>query len=468
MTLSDLIALGPLLAVAAGAVALLLTLCVGRSNLLGLAIALATLLCAMMLLPGSLNAASSLTWLLAVDGVTAFVDGVLLVAAFLVALTVQGQSAGPRTGEFFILLLLATLGAMVLAAANHFTTLVLGLELLSVSLYGLAAYGRTAANVEAGTKYLVLAGTSSAILLMGLALVYAASGQMGLSQLTAALGAGGAGLPLAGGAMVLVGVLFKLAVVPMHFWAPDVYAGAPAPAAALVASVSKGAMLALVLRAAGGLPQSGASWWTLTVLAVASMLGGNLLALLERDIKRLLAYSGVAHMGYMLTGVLVGSAWGLQSAAFYLGTYCLGVIGAFAVLAALPRNGLESAAIEDLWGLLWRSPLAGWAMAAAMLSLAGVPLTAGFMGKLMLLLAAAQVQHWLLALALVAGSVIGLFAYLRVLAATWRRGATEGSDKPLAGASIAAAVCALAIVAAGLWPAPLWRAVQVYFALARP
>jgi NADH-quinone oxidoreductase subunit N len=362
--------------------------------------------------------------------------------------------------------LLATTGAMTLVASRHFISLFLGLELLSVSLYALISYIRTQAlSIEAGIKYLVLAASSSSVLLFGLALIYAETGSMDLSQFTAALGHT-ASFPLIAGLMLIfTGVGFKLAVVPFHLWTPDVYEGAPLPVTAFIATVSKGGMFALILRwlhAENG-PITGITGVVLTIIAIASMLAGNLLALTQTNVKRIFAYSSIAHMGYALVALLAGGALGAPAATYYLAAYFATILGVFGVMTVLSGHDREAASLEDYRGLFWRRPFTAAIFTAMLLSLAGIPLTAGFLGKFYVIAAGASQSQWLLLFVLVISSTIGLFYYLRIMAAMYAqpKDIGEAGTRPMLPfpATLALAVLTGLIFLLGLYPAPLWNAI---------
>ena len=322
--------------------------------------------------------------------------------------------------EFYVLLLLATLGAITLAAATHFASFFLGLELLSVSLYVLIAYVRTERNpLEAGLKYLILSGTSSAFLLFGMALLYFQLGTMGFAGMASALDQQAERFiqSLVGLALILTGVGFKLALVPFHMWAPDVYQGASAPVAAFIATVSKGAMFALLLRYFVEISafRSGVLWWTLAGIAVLSMFVGNLLALLQDNIKRLLAYSSIAHLGYVLVAFLASGPLAVEAVTVYLVAYFITTLGAFGIVSVLSKSGREADTMEDYRALFWRRPWIAAVFAIMLLSLAGIPLTAGFVGKFYVIAAGVDSALWLLLVLLAINSVIGLFYYLRII-----------------------------------------------------
>jgi NADH-quinone oxidoreductase subunit N len=430
------------------------------------------------------------TSLLIIDRFALFYMGLVFAAAMAVVLFSYGYLAAHdcRREEYYILVLLATLGSAVLVAANHFAAFILGLEILSVSLYGLIAYvpARTR-SVEAGLKYLVLAGTSSAFLLFGMALLYAFSGTMEFHPLGEVLygtrvvpDATGApllilpGLVLTGLVLMLVGIGFKLGVVPFHLWTPDVYEGAPAPVTAFVATVSKGAMFALVLRFFSEVDVCLSDEMTLilAVIAIASMGAGNLLALLQNNVKRILAYSSIAHLGYLLVALMAGGDRGVAAATFYLVAYFVTTLGAFGVITVLSWPGHEAERLEDFRGLARRRPALAGVFTAMLLSLAGIPLTAGFVGKFLVLSAGVGATLWALVLVMVAASVVGLFYYLRVVIEMYKQPEPAADCLPPAtsdpGAvtslSLAGGIVLMALVLAlvwlGVYPAPLLTLVE--------
>jgi NADH-quinone oxidoreductase subunit N len=276
-------------------------------------------------------------------------------------------------------------------------------------------------------KYLILAAVSSAFLIFGMALVYAGTGALDFTRIVRMYQATISGqdnvLMLTGLAMILVGVGFKLALVPFHLWAPDVYQGAPAPVAGFVATVSKGGMMAFVVRFFSPMDlQPGDSlYWAVAFVAVLSMFAGNLLALLQNNVKRILAYSSIAHLGYVLVAFLAGGALAKTAVAFYLLTYFITSLGAFGVVTLLSGPEKEAEVIDDYRGLFWKQPWLGGTFAAMLLSLAGIPVTAGFMGKFYLVASGVQTTRWGLVLSLVLTSTIGLFYYLRVIKALFVR-----------------------------------------------
>jgi NADH-quinone oxidoreductase subunit N len=308
-----------------------------------------------------------------------------------------------------------------MAISTHFISFFVSIETLTISLYTLISYYRVRTKaIEAGLKYLILAAMSSSFLLFGMALIYAISGTMsfsGLQVITLTLGTGATIMLVAGIALMIVGVGFKLAVVPFHMWAPDVYEGASAPVSAFIATVSKGGVVALLLRLfmMADLFRYQKVMLAFVVIAVLSMLMGNLLALMQKNVKRILAYSSIAHLGYLLIALIAGKGMGIEAATFYITIYIITLLGAFGLITLISQPGNETSDIVDYEGLFWRKPLLAGVFTVFLLSLAGIPLTAGFIGKYFLLNAGLAKAQWLLAFVLVVSSVIGLFYYLRII-----------------------------------------------------
>jgi NADH-quinone oxidoreductase subunit N len=475
MTHAGLLAILPLLVLSGGTVVVLLAAAFLRHHGTATGLTLVTLgASAAALLPAAQVMPRSVTPLLVLDGYALYYLGLLFATAFAVALLGHGYLARreEQREEFYVLLLTATVGSAVLVMSSHFASFFLGLEVLSVSLYGLVAYPRERErSVEAGIKYLVLAGTSSAFLLFGMALIYTDLGSLGFRPMSALLASsaarpGASALVLPGLALIVVGVGFKLALVPFHMWTPDVYEGAPAPVTAFLATASKGAMFALVLRYFRGLGDygSGSILLVFTLIAIASMLTGNLLALLQRNVKRILAYSSIGHLGYLLVAFLAAGDLAAGAVTFYLTAYFVTTLIAFGVVSVVSEGGEEADDIDDYRGLYWRRPWLAALMTAALFSLAGIPLTAGFLGKYYVLAAGVQSSLWILALVLVVSSVIGLFYYLRVVVAM----VSPPSEAPTPGAAarvpvaggLALAVLAVLVVWFGVYPAPLIHVIQ--------
>ena len=471
MSAADLVALSPLLVLGGAAVLAMLAIAVRRSHDAVVWISLAGLAVAFWsLAPAAAQTPRQVTPLLVVDRFALYYTGLVIAATFAVALLAHGYFARHAVAaeEFYVLLLIAALGSATLVAADHFVSFFLGLEILSVSLYAMAAYlpGRGIA-LEAGIKYLVLAAGSAAFLLLGMALVYAATGTLEFGALGRAPAAGAPHLwVLVGLALMVTGFGFKLAVVPFHLWTPDVYQGAPAPVTAFIASVSKGAVFAVLLRffarpGTGGLPQIALVF---TIVAIGSMLAGNLLALLQDNVKRILAYSSIAHLGYLLVAFQAAGPVGAAAGTFYLTAYVVTTLGAFGVVSALSTAAADAEDIAAYRGLFWRRPVLAAVFTAMLLSLAGIPLTAGFLGKFYTVAAGTSASLWALVLVLVVSSAIGLFYYLRVVVALF---ATDGVPEeaaalpavpPLAG--VALGVIALVLVWLGVYPNLVLQAIR--------
>jgi NADH-quinone oxidoreductase subunit N len=424
MTGAEVLHLLPLLILAGGTIVAMLGIAVYRSHVPTLVITLGTLIGSFVMLRFPLHAPEEyVTPLLRFDGYAIFFLGLLFLTGIAVAVMAYGYMRGRSVvrEELYVLLLIAMLGCAVLVASTQFASFFLGLEVLSVSLYALTAYLRSRpTDIEAGFKYLVPAATSSSFLLFGMAMVYAHTGTMELSDLSRFAAEGWQRnnlLALAGMGMILVGIGFKLALVPFHFWAADVYEGAPAPVTALIATASKGAVFALLFRYFGTMSiQVREPFFVIfTVIAIASMFLGNYLALFQSNLKRLLAYSSIAHMGYLLVAFLAGGPLAATAVTFYLLAYFITTLGAFGVITALSNKDTDFSHLAGYRGLIFRHPLLGVVLAVMMFSLAGIPLTAGFLAKFYLLFAGVRSALWLLVLVLIANSVVGLFYYLRVI-----------------------------------------------------
>jgi len=360
--------------------------------------------------------------LFAFDGFGIFNTGLILCTALGGTMVSYAyfEQREERKEEYYILLILATLGAEVLVISKHFVSLFLGLEILSVSLYAMITYLRTRErNDEAGIKYLILAAFSSAFLLFGMALVYAVTGTMDFGGIAKYLSSQ-PDMPLiilAGFGLMVVGIGFKLGIVPFHLWTADVYEGSPAPVTAFIATVSKGGMIALLVRFFTTVHghQYPALVLAFTVMAIASMFAGNFLALQQNNVKRILAYSSIAHMGYLLVAFLAGGDMGLEAVMFYLIAYFITTLGAFGILAMLSDKERDAERLEDYKGLFWKRPWTASVFSAMLLSLAGIPLTAGFVGKFYIVAAGVKTSQWLLVIMLAINSAIGLYYYIKII-----------------------------------------------------
>lgn len=479
-TTQHFIALLPLLITSATIVLVMLAIAWKRNHamtfglsVLGLNLALLSLLPALDVTP------IEVTPLLLVDKFACYYMALVL-AATLACVTLIHAYLGGESGkgypgnreELYLLMLLSAAGGLVLVSAQHLAGLFIGLELLSVPTYGMIAYAFfNKRSLEAGIKYMVLSAAGSAFLLFGMALLYAESGNLSFAGIGAKLAADGLPSLLAqiGVGMMLIGLAFKLSLVPFHLWTPDVYEGAPAPVAAFLATASKVAVFAVLLRLYQISPVTAGGWLTelLTVIAIASILFGNLLALLQNNLKRLLGYSSIAHFGYLLVALIASKGLAVEAVGVYLATYVLTSLGAFGVITLMstPYSGRDADALYEYRGLFWRRPYLTAVLTVMMLSLAGIPLTAGFIGKFYVVAAGVQSQQWWLLGALVLGSAIGVFYYLRVMVTLFMvEPNLRRHDAPLhwgqqAGGLMLLFVALLAFVL-GVYPQPLLELVQ--------
>ncbi len=389
------------------------------------------------------------------------------------------EQASP--GEFFSLLLFSVLGMAVLVAATNLVTLFLGFELLSIPLYVLCATElRRERSLESGLKYLIVGSLGSATLVYGLALVYGATGSTDFAGIDRAISGGEAGgdvLLLTGIALTLVGLAFKASVAPFHQWTPDVYEGAPTPVTAFMAVATKAAALGVLLRLFDSALIGAHLDWApmLAALAAVTIVVGNVGALGQSSLKRMLAYSGVAQAGYMLGGVLVGSQLGAKATVFYLVVYLAMNLAAFAVIVARERASADGDDLASFAGLGRTQPQLAWPLTIAMLALAGFPATAGFIGKIYLVDALVSGDYAWLAIVLVIGSMISLGYYLRVVATMWMRDAeapvtadglpviaggsqeADAAARPQPEVLVVAWIAAAAVVVLGIVPQPLFE-----------
>lgn len=367
--------------------------------------------------------------------------------------------------EYPILALLATLGMMVMISANDLMSVYMGLELLSLPLYVIAAFNRDSGrSAEAGLKYFVLGALASGLFLYGTSLVYGFAGSTNFDKLAEAFGPNqtvSAGV-VVGLVFVVAALAFKASAVPFHMWTPDVYEGAPTPVTAFFASAPKVAAVALFIRVLTGPFGDLSDQWqqVLLLISAASMLLGSFAAIGQRNIKRLMAYSSIGHVGYALMGLAVDTDVGVRGVLVYMAIYLVMNIGTFAVLVAMRRQGRAVELVDDLAGLGRTHPgMAMW-MAIFMFSMAGVPPLAGFFGKLYVFLAAMQAGYLWLALIGVLTSTVGAYYYLRIVKVMYFDSTDAALDQPSQGATIVMAVTGLFNVLFILWPAPIVGAAQ--------
>ncbi|MEJ7567077.1 MAG: NADH-quinone oxidoreductase subunit N [Gaiellaceae bacterium] len=348
---------------------------------------------------------------------------VLSGAGALSVLVSWGETRRDHAGEFYALLAAAGAGMVFFVGASNLMTLFLGLEWFSIALYILCALDtHRETSLEAGLKYLIVGSFGSGILLFGSALVYGATGELGFGEIAAA-GITDDSLLLAGLAMIVAGLGFKASAAPFHMWTPDVYQGAPTSVTAFMSAATKVAALVLTLRVLTVAFPEQEHLWTVAVavIAIVSLAVGNIAALVQRDIKRLLAYSSVSHAGFMLIAVAANSELGGRALLYYLIPYSAMSIGSFAVVAARERELGVPVTLDNLGGFLWERPLLGASMWVFLLGLMGMPLTGGLVGKFYVFSAAYESGWWWLVVAGVIGTAISLYYYLRVLLAMWTR-----------------------------------------------
>jgi NADH-quinone oxidoreductase subunit N len=460
MLKSDFFALTPLMIIAGAPILMMLTVAFTRNikviygfSLLAFAIAFVSLFFVRTDIPCRVST------LFIFDNYSFLFSGIIILASLLVTLLSYDYLLYQESEkeEYFIILFVASLGSLLLVAASNFVSLFLGLETLSISLYILVAYRRSRDHsIEAGVKYLILASVSSAFLLFGMGLIYVNTGSLEFDKIAPILSTAVFSSPLllTGFGMMMVGIGFKLALVPFHMWTPDVYQGAPLPVTTYIATISKGAVMALLLRffyAIQGFRNPGFVM-ILTDIAILSMFVGNLLALRQQNVKRLLAYSSIANMGYLLVTLLIGNETGIHAAIFYIVSYMITSFGAFGVITLLSDKHNDADQLVHFRGLFWKRPWVAIVFTLSLLSLAGIPLTTGFIAKFYVVFTGIHSGLWLLVISLIINSVIGLYYYLRVITALF----SPADDIKLPSISLAGhlvlAVAAVGIVWLGVNP----------------
>lgn len=428
ISLQNLLSLLPIIITSSTAVLVMLAIAFKRNHFWNATLTVAGLnasLFAVWWISGDDSLQQQVTQLFVVDDVACFFMALILVSA-LACVTLAHAYMETHSGnreELYLLLLLSTVGALVMVCSRHMAGLFIGMEILTVPLFGLVAYSfKRSRSLEAGMKYLVLSAVSTAFMLFGIALLYAQTGELAYSTIQQTLAAQGDALPalvLAGCAMIFVAFAFKLSFVPFHLWTPDVYEGAPAPVSAFLATVAKIAVFAAFWRLQQLMPMmaSGAMHDVLAAIAGLSIIVGNLLALTQTNIKRLLGYSSIAHFGYLLIAVVAGIRMEQSVVIIYLLTYVITTLAAFGVMVQVssPYQGADADNLHNYRGLFWKRPYLASVMTVAMLSMAGIPMTAGFIGKFYIILIGMGAKQWWLLAALVVGSALGLYYYLRVM-----------------------------------------------------
>ncbi|CAN5583821.1 NADH-quinone oxidoreductase subunit N [soil metagenome] len=425
----------------------------------------------------------------AVGGLAAFANAVILLGAVgSVMLSVPYLTRANRNyGEVHALILFATCGAMVLASAGSLITMFVGLETMSICLYVLTGLSRERQRAnESALKYFILGAFSTGFFLYGIALMYGATGTMQLAELGTALEVTGrTGLFVGGVALLMVGFFFKVSAVPFHMWTPDVYQGAPTTLTAFMSTISKtaafAALIAVLTRVfamdieafAGGVADGGSLTLMLAIIAAVTMVVGNVIAISQNNVKRMLAYSSIAHAGYILAGLAAGTADGYSGALYYLLAYTVMNLGAFGVLSALEWDAEEGAVqtIDSLAGMGYRKPLLGISMGVFMFALTGFPPLAGFIGKYLVFAAAINAGLTWLAVIGVLASIVSAFYYLRVLVAFWMRSPEDSPAEVQAAAFPVATVTTVVLVGSvaallglGILPGPVIEIAQSIFA----
>jgi NADH-quinone oxidoreductase subunit N len=390
------------------------------------------------------------------DQLAALAQALLAITGAVVVFVSWAERRRDEHGEYYALLAAAGAGMAFFVGAENLMTLFLGLEWFSLCLYILVAFDTDrATSLEAGLKYLIVGGFGSAVLLFGSALVFGATGELGFSQIAAAE-AGEDAFLVTGLAMILAGLAFKVSAAPFHMWTPDVYEGAPTSVTAFMSAATKTAALVVTLRVLVTAFPDESEIWTIAVavLACVSLAWGNLAALAQSDVKRLLAYSSVSHAGFLLIAIAAGTERGAEALLFYLVPYSAMSVGAFAVVAARERELGWAVRLENLAGLGWERPFYGVALWIFMLGMAGFPLTGGFFGKLFVFSAAYEAGDWWLVLVGVAATALSLAYYLNVVRWMYMRSGTELRLAPAGGSpprdfALGLAVTACVVVTVG-------------------
>ncbi len=478
ITPQHLIALLPLLIVGLTVVVVMLSVAWRRNHFVNATLTVVGLNIALLSLFFAANAGvNDVTPLLRVDGYAILYTALVLMASLATCTFAYPWLQGytDNREEFYLLVLIAALGGIVLASANHLASLFIGIELISLPLFGLVGYAfRQKRSLEAAIKYTILSAAASSFLLFGMALVYADSGNLSFVALGKSLSDSMLHQPLllVGLGLMIVGLGFKLSLVPFHLWTPDVYQGAPAPVSSFLATASKIAIFGVVMRLFMYAPvtDSEAVRTVLAIIAFASILFGNLMAISQSNIKRLLGYSSIAHLGYLLVALIAVQTHqlSLEAVGVYLAGYLFSSLGAFGVVSLMssPYRGPDADTLYSYRGLFWHRPILSAVMTVMMLSLAGIPMTLGFIGKFYIIAVGVNAHLWWLTAAVVLGSAIGIYYYLRVAVSLYLtppellQRDTPANWAFTAG-GVVVLISAILVLLLGIYPQPLIHLVQL-------
>ncbi len=428
LTMQHLQALLPIIITGLTSVAVMLSIAIRRHHAINTTVLVAGLNVALLSIYFAAKVTPlSVTPLLIIDNYALFFCGLILISALACSTLAYAycEHFTRNREELYLLMSIATLGCLVLACTRHLAALFIGLEMLSIALYGLIAYTYDRArSLEAGIKYLILSATASCVMFFGMALLYAEFGSLTFISIGQHLSSPTSLLPIIGGSMLMIGLAFKLSFAPFHLWTPDVYEGAPAPIATFLATAAKVAVFAVLVRFllmdAITLLQSSKMMLVLGIMAALSILLGNLLALKQNNIKRMLGYSSIAHFGYLLVLLITANQQlGIEGFSLYLTVYVITSLAAFGVLTLMStaNHDRDADLLEDYRGLFWHRPILTSILTVALLSLAGIPLTAGFIAKFYVVNAGmnAGIWGWALLSVVMLGSAISLFYYLNTM-----------------------------------------------------
>jgi NADH-quinone oxidoreductase subunit N len=423
----------------------------------------------MHLVENGLSSITGFSGALTIDNFALFFNWIFIVASTIVAIVSYKylEISGEHHGEYYGLILFAQCGMFFLAAGTDLVTLFVGLELMALTFYIMVGFLRNdKRSNEAAIKYLLLGAFSSGFLVYGFSVMYGIARSTLLSDVATAIQARSPWDPVVflATATTSVGLLFKISAVPFHMWAPDAYEGAPTTVTAYLSVASKAASMAFLLRIfLGPLASARESWeWLLSAVAIATMTVGNLAAINQTNLKRLLAYSSISHAGYMLLGLIAGNATGIKGIAVYVMVYTFMNLGAFTVLVALRRKNIIGEDMEDIAGLMHKSPGYAILMLIFLLSLAGIPPTAGFLGKYYIFLSLIETKHYVLAVVATLYVAVAIYYYFRIVRSMFILEETEKEALATSfGLRLALAVTGVLTLAIGIYPEPFLKLAQV-------